>query len=199
MSLVKVYTGPYFLCKFNKSWLFIRSDYGTWLSSAVKLKVKPAVAEIELHSVSNVKSKSSLTVIKHSSTAPSTGRTLHSYSESAPLLCDRYLPPSYRYSPKPLLWRSARSLNELDFYLYARVYLSVRPHVCVDGGHGGFALACAPWQASVLQEQRLDEWRTNYFNMWSGSWPPCLCVWVLGFPLHVPSGPQTHAILQKEC
>lgn len=44
------------------------------------------MAEIELHSVSNVKSKSSLTVIKHSSTAPLTGRTLHSYSESAPLL-----------------------------------------------------------------------------------------------------------------
>lgn len=66
-SLVKVYTGRYFLCKLNKSWLFIRSDYGTWMSSAVKLKVKPAVAEIELHSVSNVKSRSSLTVIKRSS------------------------------------------------------------------------------------------------------------------------------------
>lgn len=69
LSLVKVYTACYFLCKLNKSWLFIRSDYGTWLSSAVKLKVKPAVAEIELHWVSNVKSKGSLTVIKRPSTA----------------------------------------------------------------------------------------------------------------------------------
>ena len=75
-SAVKVYTGRYFLCKLNKSWLFIRSDYGTWLSSAVKLKVKPAVAEIELHWVSNVKSEGSLTVIKRSSTAPSSRHAL---------------------------------------------------------------------------------------------------------------------------
>lgn len=66
LFLLKVYAGCYFLCKLNKSWLFIRSDYRTWLSSAVKLKVKPAVAAIELHWVSNVKSKGSLTVIKRS-------------------------------------------------------------------------------------------------------------------------------------
>lgn len=74
-TIAKVYTACYFLCKLNKSWLFIRSDYGTWLSLAVKLKVKPAVAAIELHWVNNVKSKGSLTVIKRFSTALSSRRT----------------------------------------------------------------------------------------------------------------------------
>lgn len=75
-TLAKVYTACYFLCKLNKSRLFIRSDYGTWLSLAVKLKVKPAVAAIELHWVNNVKSKGCLTVIKRFSTALSSRRTV---------------------------------------------------------------------------------------------------------------------------
>ena len=86
------------------------------MSSAVKLKVKPAVAEIELHSVSNVKSRSSLTVIKRSSAQPYQGVTSYKVTVNVLFLYCHFLPlppkkPKTYHKDKPRFVRS----TDIDF------------------------------------------------------------------------------------
>lgn len=198
LSLVKVYTACCFLCKLNKSWLFIRSDYGTWLSSAIKLKVKPAVAEIELHWVSNVKSKGSLTVIKCHSTAFSSRSTvLKPYFTS--WMVGRFSSQptivSFFSQRRPLLealtrvwkmgWNSemllcTKVLTEhgapedlLCMCVYMRAARSEAKSVCRHGSLRQCTGMCSVTGAGV-------RWEEDDFNMCPGTWNACLWVYCWG-------------------
>lgn len=170
---------------------------GRDLSSAVKLKVKPAVAEIELHWVSNVKSKGSLTVIKRPSTAFSSRHTvlkLYFTSWIVELLSSQPTTVSLLSQRHPLLealtnvwkmgWNSEMLLctkvltqhgaPEDSLAMCVCICILLATSVCRHGSLWNCNGMCSVTGAEV-------RWVEDYFNMCPGTWNASLCT-LLGFP-----------------